>query len=65
VIPRLAQRRRGSIAHLRHAFEQPRLAGTLQQAEERSGQCDRRLRISRALHLLEQRKQVRQLQHAA
>jgi hypothetical protein len=33
VIPRLAQCRRLGIAHLRHAFEQARLAEDLQQAE--------------------------------
>jgi hypothetical protein len=63
VIPGVAQRRRRGVAHLPHALQQPRLAGKLQQAVERSGQTDRRLRIPRALYEVEQRKEVRQLQH--
>ena len=63
VIPGVAQRRRRGVAHLPHALQQPRLAEHLQQAVERSGQINRRLRIPRALHEVEQRKEVRQFQH--
>ena len=62
MIPGVTQGRRCGVANLAHARQQPWLASISQQAVKRSGQRDRRRRIARALHRVEQRKQVGQLQ---
>jgi hypothetical protein len=62
VIPRLAQCRRRSVARRPTRSSKPQLAGILQQAVERSGQSNRRFRIPRAPHEVEQRQQIRQFQ---